>query len=121
MNHDEDNLANQMDKICENARRDYLRHVQESIEQELLKKCTRCRWAKICNPRKNVAGFEMDTKNPIEVPKKEYTNFFYTCEVRFHCDKFKTRKKAIAFEETRIWKLLKGGKQNETQNPYEKL
>lgn len=102
-----------IDELTGIAMRDYLRQFVKKKEQQLIDKCTNCRYAKVCNHRKNVPGFEVINATSLEYPQKEFINFIIKYEVRFRCDKFKPRKKSIPFEETRIWKLVNKENQNE--------
>lgn len=72
------------------------------VESLIKNKCVNCKYAKTCNPKRNVAGIEM--REDRVVPQMT-TPISATYKIRFVCHKFSLRKSPVAWNETRIYKI----------------
>lgn len=77
----------------------------ECIKEMIRSHCIHCKYAKTCNPIRNIS-IEVSLSKPIEYPKKDFTNFLIKKTVSFKCKLFKLRKAVIPFEETNAAKLI---------------
>ena len=70
------------------------------VESMIKQRCTNCKYAKVCNPRRNVTGIVM---KPVTIENP--THMYYTThyDIKFVCYKFKVRNAPVKFEETRIF------------------
>lgn len=75
------------------------------IKEMIRSHCIHCKFAKTCNPIRKIS-IEVSLSEPIEYPKKDFTNFFIKKTVSFKCKLFKLRKSVIPFEETNAAKLI---------------
>lgn len=104
MNSNEDVVSQCLEQLLDGVSKD----INAQMEALLRERCTHCRYAKTCNPKRNVKGFTIINSPPVEYPVKELTAF--APEVRFGCSKFKRRSCAVDWQETRIYKTAKGGR-----------
>lgn len=83
----------------------FLRKEDEAKERLIKFNCSSCRYAKVCNPKKGVEGFVIETNNVLQYPNKALTDIDLKRKIFFRCSKRKQRKTPIPFEETRIYKM----------------
>ena len=72
------------------------------VESMIKSKCTHCKYAKTCNPKRNVYGIEISNER---VPSADNLYLSEKFKTRFVCHKFSLRKKPVSWDETRIYKM----------------
>ena len=78
------------------------------VEGVIKNKCINCKYAKTCNPKRNVDGIEM-RRELVPAPSNLY--FSGTFKIEFVCRKFSLRKNPVAWNETRIYKIAQSIKE----------